>query len=71
MGAIAVSIINVITDSIGPGWTYTLGGALCALTWPMIIVNLKMGPKWRRKRRERQKREEEERAQAEKERVRS
>ena len=55
MGAVAVSIINIITNNIDVGWTYTLGGALCLLTWPMIIVNLKVGPRWRKARRERAK----------------
>lgn len=62
MGAIAVSIINIVTDALKPGWTYTLGGGLVLLTWPMIVVNLRIGPKWRRNRQERQRREERERA---------
>lgn len=58
MGAVAVSIIDVITDRLKPGWTYTLGGALCALTWPMVMISLKMGPRWRKARRERARQKE-------------
>lgn len=56
MGAIAVSIINVITSRIRPGWTYTLGALLCLLTYPFILlVMYKLGPRWRKIRRERER----------------
>ncbi|KAI5116192.1 hypothetical protein M0805_002287 [Coniferiporia weirii] len=55
MGAAAVSVINLITDAIGPGWTYTICGLICIMTWPLIQVVLKKGPTWRRRRAERNK----------------
>lgn len=64
MGAVAVSLINIITASIGPGWTYTLGGALCLFTWPLVEVVLHMGPRWRRRRQERAKAAEKEQEEA-------
>ncbi|KAH8116949.1 MFS general substrate transporter [Phellopilus nigrolimitatus] len=53
LGATVVSIINIITDAIGPGWTYTLCGGICVLTWPMVVLELKTGPAWRKRRTER------------------
>ncbi|EJD03623.1 MFS general substrate transporter [Fomitiporia mediterranea MF3/22] len=53
MGAATVSVINIIINAIGAGWTYTLCGGLCFLTWPLLLVELKMGPTWRRRREER------------------
>ncbi|KAH8119867.1 MFS general substrate transporter [Phellopilus nigrolimitatus] len=53
LGATVVSIINIITDAIGPGWTYTLCGGACVLTWPMVVLEMKMGPIWRKRRTDR------------------
>lgn len=55
MGAATVSVITLITNAIGAGWTYTLCGALCFLMWPVLLIELKMGPTWRRRREERRK----------------
>ncbi|THH09616.1 hypothetical protein EW145_g1904 [Phellinidium pouzarii] len=53
MGAVAVSIINIITNAIGAGWTYTLCGLICLLTLPLVTLVLKKGPTWRKRRTER------------------
>lgn len=59
MGAGVVAAITPITDAIGPGWTYTLCGGLCLLMWPALLVELKLGPGWRKKREERSRHEKE------------
>ncbi|KAL5533921.1 hypothetical protein ACEPAG_381 [Sanghuangporus baumii] len=52
IGAGFVAAITPITNAIGPGWTYTLCGGLCFLMWPALLVELKFGPTWRKRREE-------------------
>ena len=42
--------MTVLTDKIGPGWTYTIFGVVAALSWPLLLLELKMGKMWRVKR---------------------
>lgn len=53
MGAGMVSIINIILDRLGTGWTYVLMGAICLVVTPLIWVIIKLGPGYRSRRRDR------------------
>ncbi|KAI4262526.1 MAG: hypothetical protein L6R42_002304 [Xanthoria sp. 1 TBL-2021] len=53
VAAIGVSVLQFILDSLGPGWTFTLFGALGAATAPMLWVEWERGMRWRTDRRER------------------
>ncbi|KAJ3556518.1 hypothetical protein NM688_g1983 [Phlebia brevispora] len=53
-GAVCVSVINLIINAIGVGWTYVLLAGLCVLVGPIMFIIIRMGPKWRAKERERQ-----------------
>lgn len=50
MGAVLVSVIDLISNAIKPGWTYTIFGLACILTWPLILLEINMGPKWKKRR---------------------
>jgi len=55
LGAALVSIVDIIINALGIGWTYTLFGCICILCLPMTWLELRMGPVWRARRRERRK----------------
>lgn len=50
LAAILVSIIDRMTAKLGDGWTYVIWGGLCALLMPLMFLEMKKGPQWRRKR---------------------
>lgn len=50
LGAILISIIDRMTTAWGDGWTYTFWGGICALLLPLMLLEMKQGPKWRMKR---------------------
>ncbi|KDQ60452.1 hypothetical protein JAAARDRAFT_174578 [Jaapia argillacea MUCL 33604] len=51
-GAVLVSVVDLILNALGPGWSYVLfGGIIACGAIPLIFVEMKMGPQWRRKRR--------------------
>ena len=50
LGAIAVSVINLMFDAMGIGWTFVLLAGLCVLTSPLLFVIMFIGPKLRAKR---------------------
>jgi len=50
LAAILVSTIDRMTSKLGDGWTYTFWGGLCALLMPLMFLEMKKGPQWRRKR---------------------
>lgn len=52
LAAILISIIDRMTRAWGEGWTYTFWGGICALLLPLMLLEIKMGPKWRAKREE-------------------
>ncbi|KAF7793391.1 hypothetical protein EIP86_004503 [Pleurotus ostreatoroseus] len=54
LGAACVSVINLIINAIGVGWTYVLLGGICVLVGPIMFILMRMGPKWRAKERARQ-----------------
>jgi hypothetical protein len=49
-GAAMVSVIEIIIRSVGQGWTFTILGALNVAATPLLLLQLHMGPKWRRRR---------------------
>lgn len=67
MGAALVSVINLLTNALGVGWTFVLLGGICVLASPMIVVSVRRGPAWR----ERRRKADAERAEKEKARTRS
>jgi len=50
LAAIMISVIDRMTSAWGDGWTYTFWGGICALLLPLMILEIKMGPTWRRRR---------------------
>ncbi|KAG8915497.1 hypothetical protein FRC00_003836 [Tulasnella sp. 408] len=54
LGAGLISIVNLIIDAIGAGWTYTLLSSIGGIAIPMAtFVVIRYGPRWRRRRWER------------------
>ncbi|KZT55452.1 MFS general substrate transporter [Calocera cornea HHB12733] len=53
-GAIVVSIIQYVLDGVGPGWTFTILSAACALSYPLLILEWIKGPEWARRRDEKE-----------------
>ncbi|PVH98443.1 MFS general substrate transporter [Periconia macrospinosa] len=54
LAAILVSCIDRMTTALTIGWTYTFWAAICALLLPLMYLEIKMGPQWRRRREERE-----------------
>ncbi|KAL6705350.1 multidrug transporter [Coniothyrium glycines] len=54
IAAVLVSLIERVARAWGDGWTYTFLGAVCALLLPLMFLEMRMGPRWRRKREERE-----------------
>jgi multidrug resistance protein len=50
LAAIMISVIDRMTTSWGDGWTYTFWGGICALLLPLMLLEIKMGPRWRARR---------------------
>lgn len=46
-GAVCVSIINILVDAIGVVWTFVVLCAPSILAAPVMLVIMRMGPKWR------------------------
>lgn len=55
--AVGVSIIQVLLDNLGIGWTFTLLAGLCATAYPLLSIELRYGMGWRRARELRKKEE--------------
>ncbi|KAH9944252.1 MFS general substrate transporter [Epithele typhae] len=53
IGAVAVSVIDLILKALRPGWTYVLLTGICVLFLPVQWVILHYGPIWRAQRRAR------------------
>ncbi|KAG1754839.1 major facilitator superfamily domain-containing protein [Suillus paluster] len=53
LGALMVSVIDLIVNAIGPGWTYVLLAGVCLACSPMIWLAIWIGPHCRAKRRAR------------------
>lgn len=54
LGAILVSVIDLIAKALGTGWTFVLLGCICAALTPIVYVVIKIGPRWRRRRAEKE-----------------
>ncbi|RCI06850.1 hypothetical protein CU098_013552 [Rhizopus stolonifer] len=50
VGALAVFCVNPGVNSIGTGWFFTIIGIVILISRVMLIIELKMGPQWRRER---------------------
>ncbi|KAI8943381.1 hypothetical protein NX059_001394 [Plenodomus lindquistii] len=55
LAAIMISIIDRMTNVWGDGWTYAFWGGICAMLLPLMLLEIKMGPKWRMKREDAEK----------------
>ncbi|KDQ63298.1 hypothetical protein JAAARDRAFT_147470 [Jaapia argillacea MUCL 33604] len=53
-GAALVSIVDLIINAIGTGWTYVVFAGMIALITPILYLEMKMGPVWRARRRARE-----------------
>ena len=56
VAAIGVSVIQLVLYHIGPGWTFTLLGALGIMTAPMLWAVRARGMGWRTERAEKLRR---------------
>jgi hypothetical protein len=50
LAAILVSVIDKITTPLGLGWTYVLLGGICIFLLPLMLLEMRIGPKQRLKR---------------------
>jgi len=50
MGAVAVSVIDLILNRLGPGFTYVLLNGIIVVSMPLLYLVMKLGPIYRRKR---------------------
>jgi len=50
LGAGATALILPMTDAMGLGWSFTFIGLVYIAFMPMLLVVIKWGPAWRRKR---------------------
>ncbi|PVH80130.1 MFS general substrate transporter [Cadophora sp. DSE1049] len=50
LAAVLVSVIDRITTVMGYGWAYILLGGICLALLPLMLLEIKIGPKYRRKR---------------------
>ncbi|KAG0702033.1 major facilitator superfamily domain-containing protein [Suillus ampliporus] len=51
LGALMVSVIDLIVNAMGPGWAYVLLAGICLACSPMIWLAIWIGPRCRAKRR--------------------
>ena len=54
LGAVIVSVLDLMIESMGVGWTFVLLSGLCVAVAPLLLVIMFIGPKFRRDRRERE-----------------
>lgn len=50
LSAVLVSVIELIFDAIGVGWTYVLLAGIALLSLPFVYIEIKFGPEIRKKR---------------------
>lgn len=62
MSAASVALIDLILRNLGPGWTYVLLAGIVVVTSPLLLIVMKIGPRWRAKRQEALERMERERS---------
>ena len=51
LGAVATSVVQLMTNVMGPGWTFVTLSGICLLATPMPLIVYKYSPGWRRTRR--------------------
>ncbi|EKM49555.1 uncharacterized protein PHACADRAFT_178975 [Phanerochaete carnosa HHB-10118-sp] len=54
LGAVTVSVIDIMINAMGVGWAFVVLAGLCVATGPFIFMIMFIGPKFRAKRRLRQ-----------------
>ena len=47
IAAIGVSVLQYLLEGLGPGWTFTIFGALCVATVPLLLAVRVWGMHWR------------------------
>ncbi|OSX67227.1 hypothetical protein POSPLADRAFT_1051377 [Postia placenta MAD-698-R-SB12] len=62
LGAALVSVIDLILNALGAGWTYVLLAGICVLFSPIMVIMYHYGPRWRARRRARRQAREADRA---------
>lgn len=50
VAAVGVSVLQILFDHIGVGWTFTIIGGLCFATVPLLLVERSKGMRWREER---------------------
>ncbi|RYP02213.1 hypothetical protein DL764_005893 [Monosporascus ibericus] len=50
LAAASLAALQPIIDSVGAGWCFTIFGLLCSLCGPMLLLEMRMGHRWRRSR---------------------
>lgn len=50
IGAAGTGIINIMINHMGRGWCFTFIALVCILFSPMLLVEMKWGPRWREER---------------------
>ncbi|KAI0778343.1 MFS general substrate transporter [Trametes elegans] len=53
LGAVCVSVIDLMLKALGTGWTYVLLSGICVVFSPILWALIRYGPIWRGKRRAR------------------
>jgi multidrug resistance protein len=61
LGAAMTAVVNPIIDAWGNGWTFTFIALVWLVFSPMLLVLLRVGPRWRQERREKEARRQEKR----------
>lgn len=61
MGAGAVAFVNPLLNAIGLGWTSVMVAGVWILVSPIVLVVMKIGPRWREEKRLKDEKREEER----------
>lgn len=52
LAATSLAVLDIMIDQMGVGWCFTMFGLLSAACGPLLLLEMKMGPRWRRERRE-------------------
>ncbi|KAH9898723.1 major facilitator superfamily transporter [Xylariomycetidae sp. FL2044] len=47
LAAGGLALLQPLIDALGPGWYFTILGLLNALSGPLVLAEIKVGPKWR------------------------
>ncbi|KAH8887634.1 major facilitator superfamily transporter [Thozetella sp. PMI_491] len=50
MAAAALAVLQIMIDRMGVGWCFATFGLICALCVPLLIAEMRYGPRWRRER---------------------